>query len=67
MLPMCAVSAAAYFLRGGAELSAAWPYLLGGLAGGIISGISYRRVPPRLLVRLFAALIIFGGVRSALG
>lgn len=67
MLPLCAVSAAAYMLRGGIDLAAAWPYLLGGLAGGVLSGVSYKRVPPKLLVRLFAALVIFGGLRSALG
>lgn len=67
MLPMCAVSATAYMLRGGIDLSTAWPFLLGGLAGGTLSGLSYKRVPPRLLVKLFAALIIFGGVRSVLG
>lgn len=67
MLPMCAVSAAAYLFRGGLDPAAAAPFLLGGLVGGIVSGISYKRVPPKLLVRLFAALIIFGGVRSVLG
>lgn len=67
MLPMCAVSAAAYLFRGGVDLAVAAPFLLGGLAGGVLSGLSYKRVPPKLLVRLFAALIIFGGVRSVLG
>lgn len=67
MLPMCAVSAGAYLLRGGIDLPMAAPFLLGGLVGGVLSGISYKRVPPKLLVRLFAALIVFGGVRSVLG
>ena len=67
MLPLCAVSAAAYSLRVGLELSAAWPYLLGGLAGGIAAGMSFKRVPPDLLRRAFALLILFGGVRSVLG
>lgn len=67
MLPMCAVSAAAYWLRVGIDLPSALPYLAGGLAGGIISGLSFKRVPPRLLVKAFALLIIFGGIRSVLG
>ncbi len=66
MLPMCAVSATAYWLRSGISLSAAAPYLLGGLVGGVISGPGLKRVPPKLLVRVFALLIIFGGVRSVL-
>ncbi len=67
MMPLCAVSAVCYAVRTGIDLSAAAPFLLGGLAGGLISGVSFRRVPPGLLVKLFAALLIFGGVRSVLG
>lgn len=66
MLPMCAVSAGAYLPRSGISLTAAAPYLLGGLAGGIISGKGLKRVPPKLLIRAFALLIIFGGLRSVL-
>ncbi len=67
MLPMCAVSAGVYAVNTGIDLSAAWPFLLGGLAGGVLSGLSFRRVPPGLLTRLFALLILFGGIRSVLG
>lgn len=67
MLPMCAVSATATYLRAGIDFQAAWPFLVGGLLGGILSGLSFKRVPPRLLVRAFALLIIFGGVRSVMG
>ncbi len=67
MLPMCAVSAAAYYLRVGIDLRAAWPFLIGGLVGGVISGLSFKKVPPKLLVRAFALLIIFGGLRSVMG
>ncbi len=66
MLPMCAVSAAAYALRVGIDLPAAWPFLLGGLAGGVLSGVSFKRVPRGVLVRGFALLILFGGIRSVL-
>lgn len=66
MLPMCAVSATVYALRAGIDLAAAAPYLAGGLAGGIVSGLSFRRLPPRLLTRAFALLIILGGVRSVM-
>lgn len=67
MLPMCAVSAAAYYFKVGIDFHAALPYLVGGLIGGIVSGLSFKRLPPRLLVRAFALLIIFGGVRSVMG
>lgn len=67
MLPLCAVSAGAYALRGGIDLTAALPYLVGGLLGGILSGLSFKRLPPKLLTRAFALLILFGGLRSVLG
>ncbi len=67
MFPMCAVSAWIYRMRVGLDLGTAWPYLLGGVLGGAVSGLSYRRVPPRVLTKAFALLILFGGVRSVLG
>lgn len=66
IFPMCVVSSITYYLRGSLDLAAGWPYLLGGLIGGIISGISFKRVPTKLLRRLFAILIIYGGIRSLL-
>ena len=67
MLPMCAVSAAVTLLRTGIDIRSALPYLLGGLAGGVVSGIGFRRLPSGLLVRVFALLLIFGGIRSVVG
>ena len=36
VLPLCALSVVIYALRGSLDLAAAWPYLVGGLAGGIV-------------------------------
>ena len=66
ILPLCALSAAVYLLRGGLDLSAALPYLIGGLAGGFIAGKLFKKVPPKLLRRLLGAVIIYGGVRCLL-
>ena len=66
MLPLCIVSAGVYLLRVGLEWATAAPYLIGGLLGGLISGLSFKKVPPKLLVKLFALLIIYGGIRSLL-
>jgi len=63
MLPLCALSAGIYWLRGGLSPAAAWPYLAGGLVGGFLGGRLFRRVPTPWLRRLFAALLIYGGVR----
>ena len=66
ILPLSLVSAGIYWFRGGLELDAAWPYLLGGFLGGILSGRVSQKVPLTWLRRAFALLILYGGVRAAL-
>ena len=66
ILPLCVLSSVIYFFRGGLDLSAALPYLLGGLAGGWIGGRVFRRLNMDWLRRVFALLILYGGVRSLL-
>ena len=66
ILPLCALSSAIYFFRGGLDLSTALPYLLGGLAGGWIGGRVFRRLNMDWLRRGFALLILYGGVRALL-
>ena len=66
ILPLCVLSSVIYFFRGGLYLSAALPYLLGGLAGGWIGGRVFRRLNMDWLRRAFALLILYGGVRSLL-
>ena len=66
ILPLCVLSSVIYFFRGGLDLSAALPYLLGGLAGGWIGGRVFRGLNMDWLRRAFALLILYGGVRSLL-
>lgn len=70
ILPLSAVSAAVYLLRQGFELAAALPYLLGGLAGGLAGGLVggrlFRCVSVEWLRGLFAAFLVYGGVRYLL-
>ena len=64
ILPVCMVSAGAALLAGGGgELWAAIPYLLGGAAGGLVGGITFRRVPVRWLRLAFALFLLYGAVR----
>lgn len=64
ILPLCILSAGIYFFRGGLDLAAALPYLVGGAAGGLIGGKVFRRLNMDWLRRGFALLILFGGVRA---
>ena len=66
ILPMCALSAAIYLLRGGVDLWMALPYLVGGLLGGLLGGRLFRRMNMVWLRRLFALLLLYGGVRALL-
>lgn len=64
ILPLCALSSVIYLFRGGLELSAALPYLLGGAAGGILGGKLFKNVNTLWLRRGFALLILYAGVRA---
>lgn len=66
VLPLSLVSAGVYLWRGAVDLAAAWPYLLGGFAGGLLSGRVFSKVPVGLLRRAFGALLLYGGVRAVL-
>ena len=48
-------------------LSLLWSHAqLGGLAGGIVSGRIFGKIPVTLLRRAFGLLIIYGGIRAVL-
>ena len=61
IFPVCVVSAAVYWLRGGFPLKEALPYLAGGAIGGFLGGRLYGKVPTRWLKWLFAAFLFYAG------
>ena len=64
--PMCVVSAALYCLSVRPELSSLLPYLAGGAVGGVIAGLTFQKVPVKILKLIFGAFLIYGGVRYLL-
>ena len=66
ILPLCILSAILYYFRGGLDLTAALPYLMGGLIGGWAGGRLFHRVNVVWLKRAFALLILYGGVTALL-
>lgn len=66
IVPLSALSAFIYWLRGALPAADAAPYLLGGLLGGALAGRIFPKVPVSLLRRTFGLLLIWGGVRSVL-
>ena len=72
ILPCCVLSGGVYLLRTGLDWGMAilmayvGLFLLGGLAGGFLGGKLFTKVPAVWLRRLFAAFLIYGGVRYLL-
>ncbi len=66
IFPFCLLSAVIYLWRTGLDVMAALPYLLGGLAGGAIGGRLMAKVSVIWLRRIFAAFLLYGGVRYLL-
>ena len=63
IFPVCALSAGVFLWRGDFALSQSLPYLAGGALGGFLGGKLYGKVPTNVLKWLFAAFLIYGGVR----
>lgn len=66
ILPLCALSAAVYLANNSLSNVNPWPFLLGGLAGGILAGLTFGKLNADWLRRAFALLVLYGGVRALL-
>ena len=66
ILPLSVAALVSYARKGGVDVSAALPYLAGGLVGGLLSGRAFRKIPVTWLRRGFGLLMIYGGVRAVL-
>lgn len=64
--PMCCVSAAVYLWQVRPELSLLLPYLVGGAAGGVLGGLTFQKIPVRVLKLIFGLFLLYGGVRYLL-
>lgn len=62
ILPICVVSLIANS-EGTLPWGSAWPFLLGGIPGGILAGMVGRNIPTKWLHRFLGFLILYGGVR----
>lgn len=63
MLPISLVSFLVYLLHGSVNFGQALPYCIGGLAGGLLGGLFYQKIPTVWLHRALGVLILWGGVR----
>lgn len=56
-------SAAAYLWDGRLQLSAALPYLPGGLVGAVLGAYFLKKIPNGLLTRIFGLFMVYTGIR----
>lgn len=66
IFPMCCVSTVVYLFRVRPELALVLPYLAGGVAGGLLGGLTFEKVPVRALKIIFGLFLFYGGVRYLL-
>lgn len=66
MLALSAVSLTVYLFRGTVDFTAALPYLLGGIAGGVIGGLWMKRINVKWLRIALAAFLLYGGVKAVM-
>lgn len=63
ILPICLVSLAVTATNTPLPFTAALPYLMGGVIGGIIAGLTGNKIPVKWLHRFLGALILWGGAQ----
>jgi hypothetical protein len=63
VFPICLVSLVVYGQHGAIDWQLALPYLLGGLGGGLLGGLLFRRVSATALRNAFALILLGGGIR----
>lgn len=63
ILPICIVSLTTGAMTQGLPIIQALPYLIGSIGGGILAGLTAKRIPVKWLHRILGALIVWGGVR----
>lgn len=63
ILPICIVSLTTGAMTQGLPVIQALPYLISSIGGGILAGLTAKRIPVKWLHRILGALILWGGVR----
>lgn len=62
ILPICIVSLI-FSANGKLPWADAWPFLLGGIPGGLLAGFLSKKIPTIWLHRFLGVLILYGGLR----
>lgn len=63
IFPICLVSLTVGALHAPLPLAQALPYLLGGMGGGILAGVTNNKIPVKWLHRILGVMILWGGIQ----
>ena len=66
ILPICIMSAGLYLYKGNVSFSDALPYIPAGVVGSVAGTLIIKKISPVYLKRIFAALMIYSGIRLIL-
>lgn len=66
ILPLSTVTCIIYFVRGNLNFHDALPYILPGLAGAVIGSFLLKKIPDKILKKIFALFMIWAGARLIL-
>lgn len=66
ILPITALSAVLYMLRGYVTLGQAWIYMPTGLIGAALGTLILKKISPLWLKRIFGGFMIYAGIRLLL-
>ena len=60
------VTAVVYLINGKLDFAAAWQYIPYGLIGAVLGAVLLKKIPNKLIRKIFGVLIIAGAVRMLL-
>ncbi len=66
MLPLSVVSLIVFGSRDGEVFSQALPYLIGGIVGGALTSVFFKKISAMWLHRVFSVLLLYGGIKAVL-
>lgn len=66
ILPLSVITCIIYYMRGNLNFHDALPYILPGLIGAVIGSFLLKKIPDKILKKIFALFMIWAGARLIL-
>lgn len=66
ILPLAIISGGVYLFRDELSLMTAVPYIIPGMFGAVLGALILKRLPDRILKKIFALFMIWAGIRMVM-